>query len=312
MRECAGARVELRHHVRAPTEGAKRHAAADVLAQRREVGPDAQPVRQTMRPQPRRHHLVEDQQRPDPRGPVAQCLQEVAPPRNAAARALHRLDQDGGDVRAVRVDLHARRIGVVVRQHEEVEGHGRRRRLVAKAEHAPVVAAREHDDLSPPRETQRGRQRHQVRLGARVGEAQLLDLRKALADRLREPAFEQVVAREVDAALHRLDDRLADLGRRVAVDAGRVLGDEVGVAMAVRVPERRALAFGDGERERCIEQHRAAVGAGHVARLCLEAAQALRIAVGETLMGLGQGLVDGGRHGRHPLGMERTGNARPA
>ncbi|MCY1234901.1 hypothetical protein D9M72_474980 [compost metagenome] len=139
----------------------------------------------------------------------------------------------------------------------------------------------------------------------------MLDLRKALADRLREPAFEQVVAREVDAALHRLDDRLANLGRRMAVDAGRVLGDEIGVAVAVRVPERRTLALGDGERERCIEQHRSAVGAGHVARLCLEAAQAFGVAVGEVLMGLSQGLIDGGRHGRHPLRVERAGSARP-
>ncbi len=68
--ECAGmgqrigpARIEPVHDVRPAAERAERHAAADVFAERRQVGLHAAHRLQAARRQPRGHDLVQDQQR---------------------------------------------------------------------------------------------------------------------------------------------------------------------------------------------------------------------------------------------------------
>ena len=72
------ARREPLHHVGAAAEGAHRHAAADHLAERGEVGGDAGELARPARRHPEAgHHLVEDQQRARLVGEVAQALQEA-------------------------------------------------------------------------------------------------------------------------------------------------------------------------------------------------------------------------------------------
>ena len=83
----------------AAAEGARRVAAADDLAERREVRPHAsEPALRPVRADAEGDDLVEDQQRPDPLRELAQELQERGLRGADAARALDRLDDDRGDV----------------------------------------------------------------------------------------------------------------------------------------------------------------------------------------------------------------------
>src|SRR3546814_8016826 len=72
------ARCDLLHQFAAAAVGAHRHAAADDLAEGRQVGRDAiARLRAAERDAEAGHHLVEDQQRAVPRAQVAQVLQEA-------------------------------------------------------------------------------------------------------------------------------------------------------------------------------------------------------------------------------------------
>ena len=95
------ARVELGHHVLAAAERAGRVAAADDLAERRQVRPrTADPALGAVRADPERDHLVEDQQGADPVGEVAQEAQELGVRDANAAGALDRLDDDCCEARS--------------------------------------------------------------------------------------------------------------------------------------------------------------------------------------------------------------------
>ena len=58
----SGARVEAAHQVGAAAEGAEAHAAAQVFAEGREVGEDAELALQAAGGEARGHDLVEDQE----------------------------------------------------------------------------------------------------------------------------------------------------------------------------------------------------------------------------------------------------------
>ena len=99
---------------------------------------------------------------------------------------------------------------VVVAEHEGVRDGDRARLAAAEREHAAVVAALEDQDLAPAVWCSGERERHQVRLGARVGEAHELDRREARAQQLGELVLELVRAAVADAAVERPADRVED------------------------------------------------------------------------------------------------------
>src|SRR2546423_1604502 len=96
--------VEERHDVLAATECRQCVAAANDLAQCREVRTNAGTALRAAMPDAERDDLVEDQQRPDPRRDVAEECQESLIRRPDAAGALHWLDDDRGKVALTATD----------------------------------------------------------------------------------------------------------------------------------------------------------------------------------------------------------------
>ena len=292
LQRAAVARVVALHHVGAPAEGAEGQAAAEVLAQRGHVGPDAEQRLAAAEGQARGHHLVEDQQRAALVGQHAQAVQKIDFAGDAAARAQHGLDQDGGQLAPVR--RHAlEHVGqVVVARHDPLVWHVDRRAAAGKGQHAAVVAALEHQHLAPPGVCAGRGQRHQVGLGARVGEAQQLHGRKAPLHLARQRTFARGVRRQAEAVFQRLGDGGADGGLGMAVQPRGELAQRVEVAVAVGVPQPAAFAAHHGGRKRREEQHAARVAAGQHQRGVVEDVLAGRASVAVAVDGLGQGLVE--------------------
>ena len=93
-------RRDLAHDVGASAVGRHRQAAADNLAERRQIRPDAETLlRAAQRHAEARHHFVENQQRAVTRGQFAQRFEKSRRGRNAAHVADHRLDDHRGDLR---------------------------------------------------------------------------------------------------------------------------------------------------------------------------------------------------------------------
>ena len=92
--EPAARRVERAHQVGPAAERAERQPAAEVLAERRHVGRDAEQQLGAADAEARRHHLVEDQHRAVRRRQRPQRGEEVGVAGDAAAGPLHRLDED--------------------------------------------------------------------------------------------------------------------------------------------------------------------------------------------------------------------------
>ncbi len=67
---------------------------------------------------------------------------------------------------------------------------------------------------------------------------------------------------------------------RVAVEAGGVLAEEVGVFVSIRIDQPRAFAAHDRERERRHMDDRARIAAGHYLRALLVQPARLGVAVG--------------------------------
>ena len=78
--------VEDAHDVGPAAERRERIAAADDLAERRQVGPDPEPLLGAARRDPERDDLVEDQERPGPIREIAQELEEPGFRRRARRR----------------------------------------------------------------------------------------------------------------------------------------------------------------------------------------------------------------------------------
>ena len=244
------ARVEPIHHRARAAERAKAHAAADIFAERRHVGGDAVRLLQPARREARGHHLVEDQHRAGLARQRAQIGEEFARRRDAAAAAEHRLDQDRREVAPVRLDQRAGAGDVVIVGEQEVERRVDRAALAAEIEDAAVIAAIEDEDLVAAGDCPRRRDRHQIGLGAAIGEAYEIDRRKAVADRRGEPRLGGAMRAEIDAAVERLVDRAADRRMRMAENPGGKLAEEIDVFVAVeshrRDPSPFAIVSGNG------------------------------------------------------------------
>ena len=187
-------------HDRAPAaERAHRHAAADHLAQRRQVRRDAVQALHAARVDAKaRHHLVEDQHHAVTVAQRAQPGQEPRPRNDQVHVAGDRLDDHAGDVVALHAEGRLDGVEVVVGQHQRLVGdrrrHAGRRRLPEgersraglhqQAVAVPVVAALELDDLAAPREPARKAQRRHRRLGARRHEPDQLERRQPADQRL--------------------------------------------------------------------------------------------------------------------------------
>ncbi len=113
------ARVEQGHHVLAAAEGADGQAAADDLPHRRQVGPDAVTALGAPVADAERDHLVEDEQRAEALGQLAQEDEEALVGGDHAGRAHHRLDDDGGQLVPVRREHPLGRVGVVERGDDD-------------------------------------------------------------------------------------------------------------------------------------------------------------------------------------------------
>ena len=279
------ARVVEIHDVAPAAEGADRQAAADDLPERREIGPDPEPLLGAAPRGPERDHLVEDQYNIMSLGDLAQTRQEPVDRRYQAGITHHRIHDQAGQLRGFFFqDLRAR-VRVVPRQHHHVLEHRRRDpgrpgdRLgplaaagtlavaAADAHHHPVVraviGALELRDLRPARD--RARQPHRVHrgFGARVRETDGLDGGHPARQRLGQAHLVLGRPGERQPVLGRLLHGLHDVRRRMAQDEARVVAVEVEAVDPVGVPDVRALAALDRERIRIEEGRGAAVAARH-------------------------------------------------
>ena len=143
------------------------------------------------------------------------------------------------------------------------EGHVDRRALAAEINRAAVISALEHHDQVLAGDGAGGDQGHRVGLGARVGEAHLLDGGEAGADERRQPLLVGAGRAVGHAVVEGRSQGLADHRMRVAVESGGEIADEVGVGVAVDIGERCAGRLLDREREGRVEHARAGIAAGH-------------------------------------------------
>ena len=256
-------RRDVLHDLAAATEGTHRHAAADDLAERRQVGPDAvECLGAALRNAEPGHHLVEDQHGAVLRALLAQSLEEAGHGRDAIHVACHRLDDHAGDVRPDFGEGGTHLRGIVVGERHGVRGELRRHaggRRHAERQHAragldqqrvgvAVVAALELDDLVALRVTARQPDRAHRRLGARAAHAHQLDRRHQLDDLARDDGLElgrRAEREPVDGGLlHGLDH-----GRvGVAQDHWSPGAHVVDEFPAVGGPRARALGLGEENR----------------------------------------------------------------
>ena len=250
--------VEAIHDLGPAAERRERIAAADDLAERRQVRPDAEHALGPVRSDPEGDDLVEDQDRPDPIGVVAEEAQERRVGRADAAGALNRLDDDRGDVAlaAIQRGLHA--VGVVPRQLDDEAGdpiwHAGRsgeRRVVG-----PVVGPRELGEERPAGERAGRSDGEHRRLGAGVREPDPLDRRQPAPDLLGQLDLDLRRRGERGAAPDLGLDRRDDIGVGVAEDQRRVIAEEVAVLVAVDVPCPQALAASHVRRVGRVEDRR--------------------------------------------------------
>ncbi len=248
----------------------------------------------------RGHHLVEDQNGAGLARQRAQIGEELAGCRDAAAAAEHRLDEDRGEIAPVRRDEGAGAGDVVVFADQKLERRVDLAALAAEIEDAAVIAALEDQHLGMAGQGAGQADRHQIGLGAAVGEAHQLDRRKARADRRRKARLGGSVRAEIDPAVEGLIDRAADQRVRMAEDSGGELAEEIDVFVAVGVPQMRALALHHRQRERLDKDRRAGVAAGQRGAGLLVLREALWVARAVLLLRLSErrGDIDIGGVGR--------------
>src|SRR6266545_5022928 len=297
----AAARVIVVHHLGAPAESAHGEAPADDLAERGEVGTNAEALLRSPRPHAEGDHLVEDQQNTQAGRHLAQPLEEALARRQDPADAQGGIDEERGDVRAVPFENLGAGLGVVPRQDHDVLEHCRRYprrrghgfRPLARAglfeigrdaDQDPVVGAvigaLELGDLAPPREGPRHPHRVHRRLGAGIGEADGLHAGDALRQDLGQAHLVLARTRKGHAPARRVLDGLDDGRVGVAQDQARVIAVEVQSLDAVGVPDARAFSPRDIERIRIEEDRRAAVAARHhTERFLVELARACALSL---------------------------------
>ncbi len=240
--------------------------------------------------EPRGHDLVEDEERPGLGCRSAEEAQEGRVAGYGAAGAEHGLDEDGGEgVWGLGGEEGAGGGDVVVRGEEEVvgevEGPGRfgvgRVGAGGKGEGAAVVGAAEDEDTVAAGVGDGGGEGASVGLGAGVGEADGFDGRgEALADEPGQLFLVGVSAAEVPAAVEGRGDGGVDDRVVVAVDAGGVFAEEVGVGVAVEGGEGAGGARGEGQGEGGGVEGCARVAAGEVLAGVVVGAEGARVAEG--------------------------------
>ena len=168
--------------------------------------------------------------------------------------------------------------------------------MAAEVEDAAMIAAGEHQDLGPAGDRACGADRHQIGLGAGIGEAHQIDRRKAGAHRRGKPRLGLALRAEIEPAVERLLDRAADRRVRVAVDPGGELAEEIDVFVTVEIPQRRPLPARHGQRERVDMDRGAGVAARHRRAGQAVLGEAFRVVGAVALLGLGEcgGEVDVG------------------
>ena len=235
-------RVELGHDVRATPERRQRVAAADDLAERRQVGTHPEPALRPARPDPERDDLVEHEQRPDPLGVGAQEGEERRVRRADAAGALHRLDEDRRELRFPAAQRGFDAVRVAPRQLDPSAGHRRRHARRPGHDHVvgAVVGALERGDQRPAGERPRAADGEHRRLGPGAREAELLDRRQPSADLLGQLDLEPGRGGEGRAAADLRLDRGGDGRMGVAQDERRVVAQEVAILVAIHVADPEA------------------------------------------------------------------------
>ena len=164
---------------------------------------------------------------------AAQRGQELARRRDAAGPAHHRLDHHGGHGVVDRVEP----VDVVELDAGEVERGEQRLAAVAEVEESAVVGGVHHHDPVAAGVVAGELDRHQVGLGARVGEPHLVDRREAGAHGLGEADLVDVHAAEAPPTVERGVDGGGHRRRVVPEQAGRVVAEEVDVLVPVDVDD---------------------------------------------------------------------------
>ncbi len=256
-------RGEARHDAPLAAESPDRHAAADHLAEGREIGADAEELggaapRQT---EPR-DHLVEDEERAVRARRAPQSLEELAPLRQQPVIGGHRLDDHRGDPRALGLEQRRERCLVIERQHPRAAGEGLRhaggrrpaqgREPRARRDQqmigVPVIAAGELHDEVAPAEGARHADRAHHRLGPRGHEAHLLGCRVGGRHALGECDLRLAGGAKGRAALERRADGADDRRMGMAGDEGAPRADQIEEGASVGIRHAGAGPARDEER----------------------------------------------------------------
>jgi len=250
--------VEAIHDLGPAAERREGVAAADDLAERREVRPHAELALGTVRPNPERDDLVEDQDRADLGGHLAQRAEERRVGGPDAAGALDRFDDDRRELSLATGEGLLDPVGIAPRQ---VDDEVARRlwhagRVGEDRVVGPVIRAVEPGDEVAAGERPGRPDREHRRLGAGVREPQPLDRRQAAPDLLGQLDLDLGRRGERRGPADLVGDRFDHRRMRVAEDQRGVVAKEVAVLVAVDVPRPEALAADHVRRVRRIEDGR--------------------------------------------------------
>ena len=155
------------------------------------------------------------------------------------------------------------RVRIVIGAHHPGQGQVQPPPVGAEGKHAAVIAALERQHPLAARHRPRRLQGQQVRLRAGVGKTHPFQRRKTRAEQIRQHRLVLRRPAQGDAVLQRVAHGGPNARVGMAVEPGRLLRHEVGIAVAVQVRDMAAFAAGQHQRIGRVEQHRARVAAGH-------------------------------------------------
>jgi hypothetical protein len=152
--------------------------------------------------------------------------------------------------------------------------------------YAAVVSPFEHEHSLAFRPKRKRRdKRHQICLGAGIGEPHELNRCKARTDRLRKVRLVLIRAAEYHALRERVANRPLNDRMRVAVQSGRIFTEKIEIFDAIEVSQPLALAARKSHRERAVMEHASRVAARHVGCRAVVSALALRAARAKPCLG---------------------------
>ncbi len=293
--------VEAIHDLGRPAECGERIAAADDLAERRQVRADAGEGLGSAGSGPERDDLVEDQDGTGPVADRAEHRQELGRGGADPTGALDRLDHDRGELRLAAGEGPLDTIGIVPGQrHDEVADGGRHAgragdHRVVRA----VVGALEDPDERPAGHRPGGPDREHRRLGAGVREPHPFDRVDPPDELLGEADLELARRAEGGSAPDLRLDRGDHRRMGMAEDQRGVVAEEVAVVVPVDVPDVDPRAAGEIGRIGRGEDRRSGRATGQDPRGALEQRRGARRPgpVGRVQVG-GDGSIGDG-HGGH-------------